>query len=105
MTAFQFFKGSVEIEVNGVFVQVPVDLADQPGDLSDLRVCDSDGFEGSSSCAEVYKLQEPISYILLNSGHMSASGLHTVRNFDTPSNHLVRSFRPLRMGSMPIIRR
>lgn len=74
MTAFRFHvQGSVEIEVIGTFVQVPVDLTDQQGDRSDLRGCDGDGFEGTSSRAEVHKLQEPISYTLLNPRGLSSS--------------------------------
>ena len=37
-------------------MQVPVDLTDQQGDLSELRGCGSDGFAGTSSCTEVCAL-------------------------------------------------
>ena len=30
-----------------------MDHTDKEGDLSDVRDCDSDGFEGTSSCTEV----------------------------------------------------
>jgi hypothetical protein len=35
-------------------VQVPMDLSGKEEDLSDVRYCDSDGFEGTCSCTKVH---------------------------------------------------
>ncbi|KAG0620245.1 hypothetical protein M758_4G201300 [Ceratodon purpureus] len=52
---------------------VPVDLIGKEGDLTDVRDCDSDGFEGTSSCAEAFE----------NGIHSSHSKVSTPNNDKT----------------------